>query len=112
MIEFLGQAARFVMLAAHRSCCRISPKEDLVVHSFEPETEYRLTPLSGAWRRFLTEDDLAHYATPLEPFLRRFDYPLERRAATENISPETGSLYAERLIDEARLAYLAAPKKS
>jgi Sulfotransferase domain len=56
---------------------------------------------SGGWQHFLTDRDLAFFNGILEPFLRRFDYPLERTIAPERPPRATGSDYVEKLIDEA-----------
>jgi hypothetical protein len=57
---------------------------------------------SGDWQHFLTDSDLTVINSTCEPFLRRFNYPLERSGASGGPSAATGSDYVERLIDEAR----------
>jgi hypothetical protein len=64
----------------------------------------------GEWRQFLTEEDLAILNRMYEPFLRRFDYSLERQIvpidpAAQNLSRKNGSEYVAKLIDEARRLY-------
>jgi hypothetical protein len=60
---------------------------------------------SGDWQHFLTDSDLTVINKLAEPFLRRFDYPLERKTTTRKPSRETGSGYVERLITEACKLY-------
>jgi hypothetical protein len=65
---------------------------------------------SGDWHAFLTDDDLASLNGLCEPYLRRFDYPLERNTArptaNDALLQTTGSDYVDRLITEARRDFL------
>jgi hypothetical protein len=69
---------------------------------------------SGDWHAFLTNDDLAFLNGLCEPYLRRFDYPLERNAsrtdASVALSQATGSEYVNSLITEARRDFLASKR--
>jgi len=65
---------------------------------------------SGDWQRFLTDGDLVVLNHLCEPLLRRFDYPLERRAAGNEPSRKTGSDYVAGLISEARQLYQQRPR--
>jgi hypothetical protein len=68
----------------------------------------------GAWHRFFTDRDTEFYNRYFEQYLTTFDYPLVRNVEIgPPVSSRTGSVYVEKLIDEARAIYAqAAQQKS
>jgi hypothetical protein len=57
---------------------------------------------SGDWQRFLTGQDLSIINSTCEPFLRRFEYAVDRTGRLGRPSRAASSDYVARLIDEAR----------
>jgi hypothetical protein len=67
---------------------------------------------SGEWQYFLTDNDLAVINRLCEPYLRRFNYPLERKTTEKRPSYATGSGYVKALISEACELYKERQQKA
>lgn len=78
-------------------------------HALDPKFRRVLrSGSSGNWQHFLTDQDLSVINSTCEPFLRRFEYAVERTGELGKPLRATGSDYVEALIDEARSSFVKA----